>query len=166
MAATQQLPYAGFVSRLIAFTIDLIIINVISIIIVASTGLIANFFGLGNTTGPIKTVLDFTISTLENGTLLITLSFTSMFGAAYLLFFWVLVGVTPGKALLGLRIVRTDGRPLNIGRALLRLIGYWLSALLLFLGFVLVIIDNRRQGLHDKLAGTVVIYNWQSQDIE
>ena len=157
-------PYAGFISRFIAFVVDLVIINVISVVVIASIGLILNFFGLDNSSGLVSTFIKSLVATLENEALLITVSFTSVFGAVYLLFFWVLVGITPGKALLGLRVVRADGQSLTIGRAFLRLVGYWVSALLFFLGFVMVIFDNRRQGLHDKIANTVVVYNWKSPD--
>jgi uncharacterized RDD family membrane protein YckC len=75
----------------------------------------------------------------------------------------VVAGFTPGKGLLGLRIVRTDGQRVKLGAAVLRFIGYWLSALVLFLGFIWIIVDRRRQGWHDKLGRTVVIYGWRSR---
>ncbi len=161
---TYPQPYAGFVSRFIALVVDLIVINVISIVVLASIGLILNFFGLDNTLDPVRDVVNYLATTLENGALWITVSFSTLFGVIYFLFFWVLVGFTPGKALFGLRIVRANGQRLTFVRAVLRLIGYWISALLLFLGFILVILDNRRQGLHDKFADTIVIYGWESQN--
>ena len=48
-----------------------------------------------------------------------------------------------------------------MGRSLLRLIGYGLSALALWLGYVWIIIDDERQGWHDHLAGTYVIYDYE-----
>jgi uncharacterized RDD family membrane protein YckC len=86
--------------------------------------------------------------------------FSTFFGFIYFIFFWVISGFTPGKALLGLRVVRTDGRPVNLGRAVLRLIAYLIAALPLFLGFIWILFDNRRQGWHDKIARTYVIYMW------
>lgn len=74
------------------------------------------------------------------------------------LLFWHFRAATPGKALLGLRIV--DAKTLGkapAGRLCLRYLGYYLSALALMLGFVWVGIDARKQGLHDKLARTLVI---------
>jgi uncharacterized RDD family membrane protein YckC len=73
--------------------------------------------------------------------------------------FWMLAGQTPGKRLMGLRIVRTDGERITIGAAIRRWVGYWLSAIL-FLGYLWVLVDDRRQALHDKLAGTLVVYSW------
>ena len=47
----------------------------------------------------------------------------------YPVFFWVVVGATPGKRLLGLSVIQTDGRRLNVFRAVMRVFGYWLSAM-------------------------------------
>jgi uncharacterized RDD family membrane protein YckC len=73
--------------------------------------------------------------------------------------FWVLSGQTPGKRVLGVRVMRTDGKRLTLGKAVLRRIGYWVSAIF-FLGFLWILVDNRRQAFHDKLAGTIVTYSW------
>ncbi len=77
----------------------------------------------------------------------------------YFVFFWTLVGYTPGKALLGLRVTRQDGRPLSVGRALLRYLGYWVSAIPLFLGFISIFLDRKHEGWHDKLSNTHVVYS-------
>jgi uncharacterized RDD family membrane protein YckC len=44
-----------------------------------------------------------------------------------------------------------------------RYVGYYLSALALYAGYWWVLIDNRRQGWHDKLAGTIVVYAWDAR---
>jgi uncharacterized RDD family membrane protein YckC len=72
----------------------------------------------------------------------------------------VLVGATGrtiGHSLLHLMVVRTSGHRVSYGRAFLRWVGYVLCTLTLFLGFAVAIADKKRQGLHDKLADTVVI---------
>lgn len=64
---------------------------------------------------------------------------------------------TPGKRLLGLRVVNDDGRRLSLLRANAR---YWLkiaSWLPMFAGFIMIGVTSHKQGLHDKLAGTFVI---------
>ena len=71
---------------------------------------------------------------------------------------WCSFGATPGKFLLGCQMV--DARTLQrvtIRQAVLRYIGYLLSALPLGAGFLWVLVDKKRQGFHDKLARTVVI---------
>ena len=52
--------------------------------------------------------------------------------------------------------MRTDGRPLGYGKAFLRFVGYIISALVASLGFLWIGFDGRRQGWHDKIAGTLV----------
>ncbi len=72
--------------------------------------------------------------------------------------FWVHSGATPGKQLMDCRVVLVStGKPPGPGRAVLRYLGYLASLLTLGLGFLWILWDRRRQGLHDKLAGTVVI---------
>jgi len=66
-------------------------------------------------------------------------------------------GQTPGKMLLGLKIVRTTGKDIGYGRALVRWIGQCLSLLSLGFGFLMVAFSPRKQALHDKLAGTYVV---------
>ena len=77
--------------------------------------------------------------------------------AIYSVIFWVLVGRTPGKAALGLRVVRTDDRAIGWGTAVIRAAGYALSSIAM-IGFIWIAFDRRRQGFHDKLARTFVIY--------
>jgi uncharacterized RDD family membrane protein YckC len=51
----------------------------------------------------------------------------------------------------------TSGRPLPFGRAAARFAGAVLSALLLFVGYLVILVDGRRRALHDRLAGSVVV---------
>lgn len=66
-------------------------------------------------------------------------------------------GQTPGKMILGLRVVRRDGRPVRYGRAAWRWIGTGFAALPLGLGFVGMLVTREKRGLHDWLAGTRVV---------
>jgi len=69
-----------------------------------------------------------------------------------------LTGLTLGKWATGLRIEKTDGSDIGIGRALLRhFIGYPLSFLLLGIGFLIAAVTVRGRGLHDIIAGTIVV---------
>jgi uncharacterized RDD family membrane protein YckC len=60
--------------------------------------------------------------------------------------------------LMALRVIDQDGGPLGFGQALLRLIGAILAAIPFFAGYLLILVDDRRRGLHDMLAGTTVVY--------
>jgi uncharacterized RDD family membrane protein YckC len=69
-----------------------------------------------------------------------------------------LTGLTLGKWATGLRIQRSDGGNPGIGRALLRhFIGYPLSLITFGIGFLLAIVTVHGRGLHDMIAGTVVV---------
>lgn len=84
--------------------------------------------------------------------------FSNLIIIAVVLLFWHFRGATPGKMLMGLRIVDADTHgPVPFGRLVLRLLGYIVSALPLGLGFLWVAFDKRKQGFHDKIARTVVL---------
>ena len=80
--------------------------------------------------------------------------------AIAIIIFWIYRSATPGKMVLGLTIVdaKTGGKP-STGQFIGRYLGYYVSMIPLFLGFIWVGIDKRKQGWHDKLAGTVVVRN-------
>jgi len=69
-----------------------------------------------------------------------------------------LTGRTLGKWATGLRIERINGEPMGIGRALVRhFVGYPVSFLILGLGFLISALTERGRGLHDMIAGTIVV---------
>jgi uncharacterized RDD family membrane protein YckC len=73
---------------------------------------------------------------------------------------WVRYQGTPGKLLLGCQVVdATTGDPLSYRQAVIRYLGYFVSLLTLFIGFLWIAWDKRKQGFHDKMANTVVVYN-------
>jgi uncharacterized RDD family membrane protein YckC len=146
--------HAGFASRAIAFVVDLVVMSAIILIAIALMQTVLGFFTLYGLVGQRITQSD-----LFHALLTVVVS---LIGAAiaigYPVGFWVLLGQTPGKLLMGLRIERVNGQPLTIRYALLRYVGYWLSAIPLGLGFLWVLVDDSRQAWHDKLAGTCVTY--------
>lgn len=74
--------------------------------------------------------------------------------------FWVKLFGTPGKLLMGCQVVDADSaEPVSIRQGILRYLGYYVSALPLGLGFLWIAWDPRKQGFHDKIANTVVLYN-------
>jgi uncharacterized RDD family membrane protein YckC len=67
---------------------------------------------------------------------------------------------TPGKLLLGCQVVDAESfEPLTLKQAIIRYLSYFVSMLPLMLGFLWIAWDPRKQGFHDKLARTVVLYN-------
>ena len=77
---------------------------------------------------------------------------------AYFPYFWSKSGQTPGMKMMNIKVVRdVDGGPITMGSAILRLVGYWVSSFVFYLGFIWIFIDKRQRGWFDLIAGTVVI---------
>ena len=77
----------------------------------------------------------------------------------YFVLFWSSAGQTPGMRLLRVRVHGPAGDPPSIGRSLVRLVGLVLAIVPMFAGFIPVLFTERRRGLPDFLAGTVVVYD-------
>lgn len=84
-----------------------------------------------------------------------------IFPAIAVIAFWIYRSATPGKMLMDIKIVdaKTGNKP-SVGQFIGRYFAYYLSSLPLLLGFFWVAFDKRKQGWHDKLAGTVVIKDY------
>lgn len=81
-----------------------------------------------------------------------------VFPAIAIVVFWIYKSATPGKMAFKLRIVdEGSGRDATAWQCVIRYIGYYVSMIPLFLGFLWVIWDDKKQGWHDKLARTVVV---------
>ena len=78
--------------------------------------------------------------------------------AIAVILFWIYRQATPGKMAIHARIVdaKTGGKP-STGQLIGRYLGYYVSVIPLMLGIIWVGIDKRKQGWHDKLAGTLVV---------
>jgi uncharacterized RDD family membrane protein YckC len=66
-------------------------------------------------------------------------------------------GQTPGKQMMGIRVVRKDGQPIDAATVVVRYIGYFVNSFILGIGWLWALWDADRQGIHDKLAGTIVV---------
>jgi len=76
---------------------------------------------------------------------------------AYILGFWIWKSATPGKMLFKLKIVGENGKPLTPKEAVIRLLSYIVSGVVLGLGFLWIAFDKEKQGWHDKIAKTHVV---------
>lgn len=130
--------YGGFWLRVIASIIDTILIMVILFPVLSLT--LSESFP----TNPATSILTF--------------FFNYLFPPAVVILFWVQKSATPGKMIIGLKIVdaKTGGKP-STGQLIGRYLGYYVSGIALCLGFVAVAFNRRKQGWHDKLAGTLVV---------
>jgi uncharacterized RDD family membrane protein YckC len=76
---------------------------------------------------------------------------------AYYVGFWTWRGQTPGKMVVGIKVIRTDSSPITLAYAFLRYLGCVVSVVILFIGFIWIAFDGRKQGIHDKIADTYVV---------
>jgi len=137
-------PYAGLVSRTVALAIDAVALTIGFAVASGVLGLILSLFTAVEVSSP--------------GAVLGAAAMWSLVVGGYFVLFWTLTGETPGMRLMALRVIDQAGGPLGFGQALLRLIGAILAAIPFFAGYLLILVDDRRRGLHDMIAGTTVVY--------
>ncbi len=142
--------FPGFVSRLIAFAVDIFAMAAICVLATQAIELTADFFRFR--AFPLGRQL---VGIAVRATILVVI-------ATYLPASWALTGRSIGKALMGLRIVRADGSPIGLSRAAIRFAGYWLSAIPFGIGFLVSVFDSKHKTFHDRLADTLVVYDERS----
>jgi len=140
---------AGFVTRLMAYLLDAL---VLTIILAGGAWLFVQVDAL---LGELTLSDNIRISATTLWALMVPVIIVF-----YYVMFWSLTGQTLGKMVLGLRIVGRDGKPPGIGRSFIRLIGYLLSMLALWMGYLWIIVDDQRKGWHDHMASTWVVYDF------
>jgi len=138
-----ELEYRGALTRLGAILIDAMIIMIINV--------------------PLRLIL---------GTESPVISWLApIVGAGYFIGFWAWRGQTLGKMVIGAKIVRADGSPISLARAFLRYLvyfayllivrfaggQYYVILVIVFVALFIVALDRQKRGLHDRIAGTVVI---------
>lgn len=136
--------HAGAVTRTLAFALDMLIVNLAFSGLAAIAALIGSFFsGDGGSVSGLALVLG-------SGAWFLLASL-------YLVGFWSLAAQTPGMRFFGIRL-GVVGHGLPLGRALKRLVGLDLAALAFGLGFLGILLGERRRGWQDQLADVDVIY--------
>lgn len=144
-ASDAPVGFATFWQRFAASFVDGIVIQILSIALGFSIGIVGGAMGLAGDDGS---------DALE-----------ALGGLVGLLTFWLYYVLqessesqaTLGKRLIGLRVTDLQGRRISFGRATLRLVCKILSYLTLLIGFLIQPFTKRKQALHDLLAGTLVI---------
>jgi uncharacterized RDD family membrane protein YckC len=137
-------PYAGLVTRAIAFAIDAAIVDVAGATVGAVVGLALSV---------LKTPHDVDKALLAAGGFLFVI-----WSIVYFVVFWSTTGQTPGNRVMRIRVRRsTSDEPLPVRWAIARLAGLALAAIPLLLGFVPILLTERRRGLQDLLGRSVVV---------
>ena len=147
-AARKEEEAAGFGIRLVAAVVDSMILG---IPLLVATLLWGTFALEGGDGGP---------RSLSEGSLAAASIGFPLLCLAYYVYFWGARAATPGKSLLGLSVQTDEGEtPIGFQRAVVRVVGYLVSTLMLGLGFVMIAFSDDKRALHDRIAGTRVMRN-------
>ena len=144
--------YAGFWIRFVAYIIDGILCGIVVAIVIGVSGGITVTCPAG-TINPTTSCADGVVSYSPIVWIMYALI------AVYFIVLWA-VGGTLGQRALGIRVVdATSGKPIGIGRAIVRFVGYIISAAVIYIGLMWAGWDPRKQGWHDKMAHSVCLRN-------
>lgn len=135
--------YIGLVTRAIAIVIDTAIVSAVAAVVAAAFALVISVFPVSHT---LKSVL-------------VAIGGVAFFIwlIAYFVTFWSTTGQTPGNRVMQIRVTRAEGGSIKPRWALVRVGGLLLATFPLFAGFVPILFNERRRGLADWMANTVVI---------
>ena len=140
--------YAGFWVRFGAVVIDTVVLGlagvILAIITVIAIVLVSPDTFLDTLLSPVFAILSQIVM--------------NILSAAYFVFMHSSSKqATLGKMAMSLKVTDLDGERIGVGKSFLRLIGTFVSAVLLMIGYLMVAFTERKQGLHDKIAGTLVV---------
>jgi len=145
--------FAPHGARLVAYLIDSIVLTALAVALALVVGLV--FLGGASSADGGRSVRIAPAAVV--GTILLLIGILLLV-LLYFPFFWARGGQTPGMRLFGLRVVRDrDGGRIGWGTALLRILGMYVASAVFYLGFIWILVDKRRRGFHDLIAGTVVV---------
>jgi len=141
--------YAGSVSRLAGYAVDLGVISALFGLALAAVSFTASL------------ITGHTVSWNSSGVPVAIAYGCWWFG--YFAYSWGACGKSFGMAVLGVKVVSREGETAGPRRAIVRTLVFPLSFLLLGLGFAGILIGGERRALHDVIAGTAVVYTWDAR---
>ena len=161
--------YASFDRRLIAATIDIFILILVSLPLTRLLEYL--FFGGSNSSEVITEIMENHQGTIETSEFVRILKENGVFykmmalqlGSiillwAYCIFSWTYMKATIGKYIMKLQVLNENGKNLSLLQSNARFLGYIPSVLFIFLGFFWIYFNDKCKAWHDYLAKTVVIY--------
>jgi uncharacterized RDD family membrane protein YckC len=149
LTVERQGQYAGAVSRLAAFALD----------VGASWGVYVAASALLSFAVQLLTGHSFDLAKHP----VVAISVLAVWLFAYFAYQWAVAGRTIGMAVFGIRVVRADGGPTNGRAAVIRTLTLPLSIVVFFIGFLGILANRQRQAWHDRFAGTAVVYAWDAR---
>jgi len=150
-AAAATVHYGGFWRRWLAFIVDGLIIGAVMLPFGVGLGFaqLGTIFNSEEMNG--ETIMSMIAASMLVWMIRVMVSF--LYGAG---FESSRFQATPGKMLVGVRVTTLEGGRISFARAAGRQLGKWLSGVILCIGYLLVAFSDRKQGLHDMIAGTLV----------
>ena len=154
--------YAGLGRRIVAFIVDKILILLLDIVAVAVLGLfrgLQNLYFFAVQQAPVESL------TTEGTSAALFGSIVAAYGMVIIVIPWLYYAgfessrsqATPGKLLMRIIVTDLEGNKPTFARVTLRHFAKIISTLIIFLGFLMIGITKKRQGLHDKIAGCLVL---------
>jgi uncharacterized RDD family membrane protein YckC len=150
-AGSLAIPYGGFWRRLLAFIVDGLIIGAVMLPFGVGLGLAHLSAIFGDEEAAREMVPAMLAASMFVWCIRVIVSW--LYGAG---FESSRFQATPGKLMVGVKVTDLEGGRITFARASGRQLGKWVSGLILGIGYLLVAFSDRKQGLHDMLAGTLV----------
>jgi uncharacterized RDD family membrane protein YckC len=159
---TDASVYAGLGRRIVAFIVDFILILLFDAVAVAVLGLfrgLQNLYFFAVQHAPVESI------TTEGTSAALFGSIIASYGVILIVIPWLYYAgfessksqATPGKLLMRIVVTDLDGNKASFARVTLRHFAKIISTLIIFLGFLMIGLTRKRQGLHDKIAGCLVL---------
>ncbi len=139
--------YGGFWRRFVAITIDAIILMIVMFPV--SMLVFGQLAASGRVGRPAQPHL---------GYLGLDYLLNLAIGCSYYVYFLSQKSATPGKMVMNLQVLTPSGLRIGVGRALGRFFAHYLSALILFIGYIMAAFDSEKRALHDYICGTRVFH--------
>ena len=138
--------FASPVARVVGYLIDGFVAGLITWAFVLVFGTIAGIAGAND------------LNVLAGGSAIVMVLAVLAVAFLYFPYFWQKSGQTPGMRVMRIKVVRdADGGPISWTTGIVRLFGFFVSSFVLYIGFIWVLIDKRRRGWFDLMAGTCVV---------
>jgi uncharacterized RDD family membrane protein YckC len=144
ISTKKTIQVAGFGRRLLTALYDGLIIAVAGFFLILVLGMLLVMLGLMDT------------GESQGFSILASISLVAL-SIIYYVTSWTASGQTLGKMIGGIKVISANGSPVSLGQALLRYLGYVVSAAVISVGFLWVAFDGKRQGWHDKIARTYIV---------
>ena len=161
-AAPEVGVYAGLGRRIIAFIIDIILILVFDLVVASTLGLlrgVQNLYFYAYQHAPIESL------TPEGTRVALVTSIIASYGILFVVIPWLYYAsfessrsqATPGKVLIHAQVTDLEGSRVSYARATIRFFAKFISLVIFFIGFIMIGFTKKKQGLHDKIAGCLVL---------